>query len=152
MNRYDVRMRVVENPRMNAFEEALLKALLDGELEALRALRAQARSARVVSRELSGAGFFLNFEVPPTERRVEPPNFEITDVYFDLKGTECGGGSVLFVRDGKMKILEAFSHGSGWPDEPTEFKLFYFDGEKRNLAKVAGEIQSRAALSRKPQD
>jgi hypothetical protein len=62
--------------------------------------------------------------VPPIARHVEPPNFAISDVYFDLKGTEHGGGSVLFVHHGVITMLEAYCHSGEWPDEAEEFKLF----------------------------
>ena len=141
-------MRVIEHPEVNDFERALLDALLAGPLDILATLREQITSARVVLRELSGAGFFLKFEVSPSTRRVEPANFEISDVYFDLEGTEHGGGSVLFIRDGVVTTLEGYSHAGGWPDEPRQFRLYYFDGPTRNMPKVAAEIASRAALSR----
>lgn len=75
---------------------------------------------------------------------MEPPNFEISDVYFDLRGTDHGGGAVLFIRAGAIAMLEGYSHGDGWPDEPEEFVLHYFDGAERDLSKVAAEIRSRA--------
>lgn len=128
---------------ITAFETALLDALLAGSLEILVGLREQARHAQFVSRELSGCGFFLNFAVPPSIPRVEPRNFEISDVYFDLRGTEHGGGSILFVRDGAISMLEAYSHAGDWPDEPEEFVLHYIDGAERNLGNVLAEIFSR---------
>jgi hypothetical protein len=135
-------MRIIREPVITAFETALLDALLAGLLEILVGLREQARHAEVVSRELSGAGFFLNFAVPATVRRVEPLNFEISDVYFDLRGTDHGGGSALFVRDGAISMLEGYSHAGDWPDEPEEFILHYFDGAARNLGNVIAEILS----------
>ncbi|HEX3580939.1 MAG TPA: hypothetical protein VH087_04200 [Thermoanaerobaculia bacterium] len=137
---------------MNDFERALLEALLVGPLDVLKRLGEQIDSATVLSRELSGTGFFLNFEVPRTVPRVEPPNFEISDVYFDLEGTEHGGGAILFIRDGVVTMLEAYCHWGAWPAEPAEFKLHYFDGEERDIAKVAAEISSRATRSRKAEN
>ena len=101
-----------------------------------------------MARELSGAGVFLTFEVPPDVRRVEPRNFELSDVYFDLEGTECGGGAIIFIRDGVISMLEGYSHGGGWPDEPQVFAIRYFDGNQRDLAKVVGKIASRQLLTR----
>ena len=57
-------MHVIPNPTPSQFQRALASALLAGDLEFLRALRAQFDAARFESLELSGAGFFLNIVVP----------------------------------------------------------------------------------------
>ena len=145
-------VRSIKDPELTAFERALLDALLGGPLEVLAKLRAQIACARVVSRQLSGVGFFLDFEVPAKATFVDPPNFEISDVYFDLKGTEHGGAAILFVRAGAVTMLEAYSHAGDWPDEPEEFSIHCFDGAKRDTAKVAAEIASRAAFARRPKE
>ena len=142
-------MRVVLNPTITRFEKALLDALLDGPLDILGLLRAQVRTARTVSRELSGVGFFLNFEVPAAIPRVMPPNFEISDVYFDLEGAEHGGGAILFVREGVITMLEAYAHAENWPDDTGDFMIRYFDGAVRSMAKVEAEILSRSRPDRR---
>src|SRR5437660_11797144 len=124
-------METISNPQPTQFEQALAAARLAGDLPLLEVLRAQWRNAKFETRELSGAGFFLNVPIPSSLPRADPPNFVLSDVYFEATGLLHGGGSVLFVRDGAISILEAYSHAGGWPDEITEFTLQYFDGKLR---------------------
>lgn len=49
---------------LDEFERAVLEKLLAGDHPVLTALRAQAQAARLTSREYTGAGFFLTFDVP----------------------------------------------------------------------------------------
>jgi len=48
---------------LNALEQAVLEKLLAGDHPKLRTLREQCRHARLESRELTGVGFYCNFEV-----------------------------------------------------------------------------------------
>lgn len=139
-------METVPNPQPTEFEQALAEALLAGELPVLAVLRSQWAAARFELRELSGVGFFLNVAVPSSAPRAEPPNFELSDVYFEATGLPHGGGSVMFIRDGAISMLEAYSHDGDWPEEVTEFTLQYFDGESRNIAAVEAELRSRSNL------
>lgn len=50
---------------LDQFEQAVLEKLLAGNHPALAVLRAQAQAARLASREYTGAGFFLSFDIPP---------------------------------------------------------------------------------------
>jgi hypothetical protein len=99
--------------------------MLAGEDHCLSILRAQLAAARLTARELSGVGFFLNFEVPtkcsPTERR----NFEITDVTLEVEGVRNGAGVALFVRDGYLAMLEGFTFDDDW--------VAYRNGDTRDM-------------------
>lgn len=90
----------------------------------LEALRAQARSARV-SRETTGVGFFVTFELPPDAPVLERVDFELGDVHAVVKGLERGAGFVLFIRDGRLSMLEGYSYDEPWPDPPGDFSLSY---------------------------
>jgi len=118
----------------NALERAVLEKLLHGDAPMLEALRAQARSARV-SRETTGVGFFLTFELPPDVPVVERVDFELGDVHAVLEGLERGAGFVLFVRDGRLSMLEGFSYDEPWPDAPSHFALSY-QREPRTLPRA----------------
>jgi hypothetical protein len=139
-------METVPNPQLTEFERTLAEHLLAGELPVLAVLRSQWAAARFESRELSGVGFFLNVVVPSSAPRAEPPDFELGDVYFEATGLPHGGGSVMFIRDGAISMLEAYSHDGDWPKEVMEFALRYFDGVSRNLAAVEADLRSRSNL------
>ena len=52
-------------PSVKTLVETLLPQLLHGAHPALAALREQLRRARVTQVEMTGAGFYADFEVPP---------------------------------------------------------------------------------------
>jgi len=139
-------MHAERDPTINPFELALARALLAGPLPVLANLRAQFAAARFVSRELSGAGFFLNMHVPDEVGRVTPASFVISDVFFELEGASHGGGAALFVRGGIIIMLEGYSHEGGWPDEPRTFTLSYFEGHERNMEKLAASIYAPESM------
>ncbi len=137
-------MDTISNPQPTQFEQALAAALLAGDLPLLAVLREQWRSATFETRELSGAGFFLKAVIPSSLPRADPPNLELGDVFFEAKGLRHGGGSVLFIRNGAISMLEAYSHVGDWPEEITEFTLQYFDGAQRNIAALEAKVRSRS--------
>jgi hypothetical protein len=109
-----------------AFERAVLDKLLTGDHPVLIALRAQARKATVASREYTGAGFFCSFEVPPDAPLVNGrPNFHFGDVDATMGGLQRGAGFVLFVRNGRLDLLEGYSYDEPWPREIRNFELTY---------------------------
>src|SRR5260221_13115771 len=109
-------METQTDPEPTVFEKALLDALLAGDHPFLAALRGQYARATPTCRELSGAGPFLNFQVPPDQPAVTPRNFEIVELYFDLDGLPHGGAVPLFLRDASISLLDAFCHVGHWPE------------------------------------
>ena len=103
------------------------EARIHNQLDDVRvALRAQAARACLASREYTGAGFHCSFEVPAEVPRVSAPSgFEL--------GLEHGAGFLLFVRDGRMTMLEGYSYEEPWPADVRDFKLTYRN-EPRELA------------------
>lgn len=104
---------------------SVLDKLLAGEHPVLGALRVQAQHARLLTRESTGVGFYCSFDVPPDIPIVEPRNFEIDDVNGELQGLAHGAGFVLFIRDGRLDMLEGFSYNEPWPSEIRNLKLNY---------------------------
>lgn len=122
---------------LNQFEQAVLDKLLAGDHDVLATLRAQAAKARVVSRELTGAGFNLQFRVPSDVPRVTlPADFELGDVDASIDGLAHGAGFLLFVRDGRIAMLEGYSYEESWPTDIRRFTLAY-RSEPRELTFVS---------------
>jgi hypothetical protein len=71
---------------------------------------------KIRSIELSGVGFFANLEVPPDAPRATPPNITGGDARIDLSGVEHGAGCLLFVRNGHLNMLEAYTFDEDWPE------------------------------------
>lgn len=107
------------------FEEAVLEKLLAGDHPVLVQLRAQAATARLVSRENTGVGFYCTFETLPDVPLVTPTDFELGDVDATIEGLEHGAGFLLFVRGGRMTVLEGYSYEEPWPPDVRNVKLSY---------------------------
>jgi hypothetical protein len=126
-------------PGLNDFEQTVLDKLLAGDHDVLVALRAQAAMARLASREYTGAGFHCSFEVPADAPRVSAmSDFELGDVDASIDGLEHGAGFLLFVRNGRMTMLEGYSYEEPWPADLRNFKLTY-RAEPRALTFVRGK-------------
>ena len=79
-------------------------------------LEKQYKSARVISREFSGVGFFTNYEISDNSLRLaDSLNLELGNTQARLEGLKHGVGFVLFIRDGLIKTLECFTYGEPWP-------------------------------------
>ncbi len=86
-------------------------------------LRKQYARARIQQVELTGAGFFVTFEIPADVARTTPPNLQGGDVHIRVEGVEHGAGCVLFVRDGVLSMLEGYTYGEEWPEHPLIVRL-----------------------------
>lgn len=117
---------------LNRFEHAVLDKLLAGDHAALVTLRAQAQVGHLVSREYTGAGFFLVFDVPTTAPILAAPDFHFGDVTASVDGLENGAGFVIFVRGGRLDSLEGYTYEEPWPQQIHRFTLDYI-GEPRQL-------------------
>lgn len=118
---------------LNEFENAVLEKLLAGDHPVLVALRAQAETGRVVIREYTGAGFFCTFETSPNAPALNQPSFHCGDVEARIDGLTHGAGFIVFVRDGRLNMLEGFSYDEPWPEVVGNFELRY-RSEPRRLA------------------
>jgi hypothetical protein len=110
---------------LTEFERAVLSKLLAGDHPVLTALRVQAQKARLASREYTGAGFFLSFDVPPEAPILATKDFHFGDVNATVDRLQYGAGFVIFVRGGRLDTLEGYSYEEPWPNEIENFKLAY---------------------------
>jgi hypothetical protein len=98
--------------------ERLMRLLLTGDDPLCSVLRAQYELSHVVDLELTGVGFFANFEVAGDAARCNPPNFVGGNAAIEIEGVEHGAGCVLFVRDGVLCFLEGYVYDGEWPEHP----------------------------------
>jgi len=106
------------------FEYNVIQKLLAGDCEAYRIVLFQIGQA-IVSRTYTGAGFFLEFDVPSHVPTSEPKTFRVGDVHGDISGLEFGAGFILFVENGVVQQLEGFSYEEPWPDSIDDYQLRY---------------------------
>jgi hypothetical protein len=94
----------------------LVPQLLSGAHPQLAVLRAQYEQARVSRVESSGVGFLVSYEVPAELAAAVPSDFAGGDARISVAGMESPAGCVLFVRGGRLALLETYTHdGSRWP-------------------------------------
>lgn len=124
---------------LTELEQAVLAKLLAGDHPVLANLRAQVRRARLSKREMTGVGFYCDFEVDdgtPTVRG----DFHLGDVQADVAGLEHGAGFVLFVRSGLVSTLEGYSYDEPWPDRVVDFSLKYSDPSRKAELEKLGQV------------
>jgi hypothetical protein len=111
-------------------EQAVMTMLLDGNDPTLNILRQQYHLATIASRELSGAGFFLNFSIPSHAPRL-PANasLQLGNVIAKIDGLRHGAGFVLFINHGILDFLEGYSYNEPWSATITNFHLSYTDNK-----------------------
>ncbi len=132
---------------LTPFETAVLTKLLAGDHPALGVLREQLAQASVASRKSSGAGFFVTFDLP-SDAPVAPVRagrIHFGDVAATFAPLEHGAGFVLFVRDGRLEMLEGYSYGEPWHDEPEKFALAYTDKDR---SAVLGALEASSPPQR----
>jgi hypothetical protein len=99
-------------PGIVALVKELMPQLLAGDDPVMAALREQYARSRVGAVELSGAGFFADIEVPDDAPMVSPPSISGGDAKIVVEGVQHGAGCVLFVRDGRLSMLEGYTYGN----------------------------------------
>ena len=128
---------------LTELERAVLDMLLAGETPALATLREQLDQAAVQSREFSGVGFFTHFAIPPSVLRL-PVRDRVTlgDVGAELNSLAHGAGFVLFVENGELSMLEAFTYDEPWPEPLGPFRLRYHHAERQIPAELTAGNQT----------
>jgi hypothetical protein len=99
---------------LTRLERAVLNAIVCETPEFRAFLERQIFSAKVQSRENTGGGFFVDLEVPLVD--VEGVFGEKgpfgKNVYIGIEGLEYGLGAILFVKDGRISLLEGYAVGA----------------------------------------
>jgi hypothetical protein len=104
------------------------------ELEALRlllslpncsdeSLRKQIGELRVGSRECTGVGMFVHFDVPNKSASSSTVQRRFSNLSGEAPCLQHGFGGVLFVENGRIDTLEFFTYDEPWPEELESFSL-----------------------------
>jgi hypothetical protein len=95
----------------------LVPQLIVGEHPALVALREQFRCASIKGVEMTGHGFYVDFETPADVPLAMPSDFAGGNAKITLVGSTAPAGCVLFVRSGRLSTLEGYTFGDeGWAE------------------------------------
>ena len=95
----------------------LMPALIAGDHSTLAALREQLSHARIAEVEMTRHGFYARFAVSPDAPLASPPNLTGGSATIGLSGIKHGAGCVLFVRDGRLTMLEGYTYDDPWPED-----------------------------------
>ena len=120
-------------------ELAVLGKLLDGDHPLLTALRRQLPELGVTERKLTGVGFFTTFSMTDERLLVEvPPGASpFGDVEATIPGMQHGAGFLLWLKRGRIDMLEGYSYDEPWPGHVGEFALVYSRSDRSSvLAKL----------------
>jgi hypothetical protein len=119
---------------LSAFERAVLDKLLTGDSEVLFELREQASHATVTGRDNTEVGFYTSLELPPDAPvSWSGANFYVSGVAADMEGLEVPASFVVFVKDGRIVMLEGVTLGpESWPATLGRYRLYFID-EPRHL-------------------
>lgn len=140
---WQVHVDKMTNLDLTPLEAQALEWLLRGEEPVLAALRKQLSAARILSRSMTGYGFYLDFEVPPDaggllNGSLIKGSFNLGDVVARVDSLERDVGFVLFVTHGKLDVLEGHTYDEKWPAHITKFEFRYLGGvgEGRDLQRL----------------
>jgi hypothetical protein len=123
------------NDKFREMEARIVSMLLEGDDRVLTNLRAQLQTVKEKQRSFTGVGFFTDFEVSDDAVRLEGlPSFCFGDVEAEMEGLQHGAGFLIFVKDGRLSVLEGFSYDEPWPSTIGEYKLSYSGKTRRDLA------------------
>ena len=122
---------------MDQFEDEVMRMLLDKDEPMFEVLRQQYRLATKKPRDMTGVGFYTEFNVPEEAPRLPGnPSLVLGGVLAEIEGLECGVGFALFIGEGILTLLEGYTYEEPWPDEPTHFTLnHYVPWEERSEGK-----------------
>lgn len=111
-------------PEIVDLVELLVPQLLAGNGSVMVNLRNQMAHARISRVDMTGVGMFLHFDVPSDLPLADPPRFAGGNAQIAIAGLRIPAGCVLFVRDGKLTMLELYCFEESWPND---FRLIGID-------------------------
>jgi hypothetical protein len=122
-------------------ELEVLKRLLLGEDPVLEELRKQLALSKATSREITGHGFYLHFELPKEIKGIHEylpvkPTFCFGDVEAKIDSLRYGAGFLLWIKEGILSSLEGYTYDEEWPQKVNSFEVHYFNNNLRNLEKI----------------
>jgi hypothetical protein len=124
---------------ISPLERTVVELAIAGDHPALAVLREQWATAVLVERSVTGAGLYATFKIGAGTRvLVMPQNrrrITIYDVLVEFPDI-APVGSLLYIDDGKLDVLELFTISGPWPKDLSRFSARY-DREPRPLEALA---------------
>ena len=124
---------------LNVLEQAVLEKLLPGEHPALVILRQQLAVVEAIKREFTGVGFYTDLRAPDDVAALGG-DAELGDVNATIDGLSNGAGFVLFIRKGRLSMLEGYTYDEPWPNPVGVCALSYRDPERSSELRMLDGI------------
>lgn len=86
-------------------------------------LRRQLDAISVRSREETGVGMFVEFEVPSEVASDNRTRQVFSNLSGEMPELKHGFGGVLYVENGLLSALEFFTYDESWPKQPKQYQL-----------------------------
>jgi hypothetical protein len=122
----------------SSLEQAVIEDTISGAHPVLEILRVQWAASSVSRREFTGVGSYTTLLVPPSARTL------VTKRRFALRGPSVNVlhlqepiGSVLFVEEGRLAVLEMFTYSAPWPADTSAFSIEH-DRQRRDIEELEG--------------
>lgn len=113
------------------FESELIAFLTKGDGEFLRVLRDHFMKAVVVSREMTGVGFFVNYALEANSLKKFSQDCTFGDVIFFTDDMPEGGGVVVYIKDGYLSSIEGYSYSDHWSCGYPGLRFQYSEADRR---------------------
>lgn len=121
----------MNNEQLLKLVREVMKMLLAGNSAELEILRSQYDQSSIKSVELTGAGFYIDFDIPGSVQRLDKRcHMYIGDLGGEVEGLEAGLGFILWIDDGAISSLEGYTYEEEFPEILTGYRLAYFGGER----------------------
>ena len=105
----------------NQLEQDILRWIK--EHDPANGLAAQIDKAVFRSREHTGVGFYVEFDVPEDAPRLAPVADPHSGPEIISRELEFGAGTLLWQKDGRVSCLEIYAYGDRFPETLGEYQL-----------------------------
>lgn len=108
-------------------ERKIVRLLLARKFGETSAAVSRLRTLRCTSREMTGTGYYLNFDAQHDSTRIDHSDDELSEDFpTRLPTPQDIVGFTLFIRNGRLAWLEGYTFGDvAWPTEPMEAWLVF---------------------------
>ena len=113
------------------FENCVINYLAQGNSTGVKLLEQQFSNARVTSREMTGAGFFVCYLVDRSKTRPFKVDVSFGDLAISFDGLQFGAGAVVHIRSGYIEMLECYSYDEDWPEQYENVTIRYVSEERQ---------------------
>lgn len=103
------------------FEKIIIDDIISQYPEYSDKLRRQYDSSTVVGRDMTGKGFFTDYEIGDRSASLgDGVNLQLGEDQWNINGLEYGSDYILWIKNGFITQLEGFSYGEPWPENITK--------------------------------